>query len=330
MDSAEHLKEKLLEKSREAFILAIEIYNKPSIKYRIEGFSFFICNAWELMLKAHIVNKFGEAKIYYKDNPNRTITLENCMKLLFTNERAPLRKNLNRIVELRNTSTHFIVEEYEMVYIPLFQSCIFNFIGKMEEFHQFDMTSIVPQNFLTLTVSMRPIDITELRAKYPNQVAERLISTLTTINDEMVENNSSYSIRIEHLHYVTKKRDEATEVLYLDKSAEHGIQIVKELKDPNNSFNFTTSTCIKEINTRLSRDNTDLIDAGNVRKFNTHHFDLFVKYFNIKENSKLCFTYNLYKNPSYGYSIQAVEFIVDEIKKDPENIIGNMKKHLKK
>ncbi|MDU7164772.1 MAG: hypothetical protein E6286_01030 [Finegoldia magna] len=30
----------LIEKSIEAFILGIEIYNKPTIKYRIEGFSF--------------------------------------------------------------------------------------------------------------------------------------------------------------------------------------------------------------------------------------------------------------------------------------------------
>ena len=49
------LQEKLLEKSKEAFLLAIELYNKPTIKYRIEGFSLFICNAWELMLKAHLV-----------------------------------------------------------------------------------------------------------------------------------------------------------------------------------------------------------------------------------------------------------------------------------
>ena len=31
---------KLLEKSIEAFLMAIEIYNKPSIHYRVEGFSF--------------------------------------------------------------------------------------------------------------------------------------------------------------------------------------------------------------------------------------------------------------------------------------------------
>ena len=66
----------MLEKSKEAFILAIELYNKPSIKYRIEGFSFFICNAWELMLKAHMIKKNGEASIYYKDHPDRTLSLE--------------------------------------------------------------------------------------------------------------------------------------------------------------------------------------------------------------------------------------------------------------
>ena len=48
---------KLIEKSTEAFIMGLEIYNKPTIKYRVEGFSFFICNAWELMLKAKLLKE---------------------------------------------------------------------------------------------------------------------------------------------------------------------------------------------------------------------------------------------------------------------------------
>ena len=57
------IEEKLIEKSKEAFCLAIELYNKPMIKYRVEGFSHFICNAWELMLKAHMIKTFGENSI---------------------------------------------------------------------------------------------------------------------------------------------------------------------------------------------------------------------------------------------------------------------------
>ena len=43
----QELEDRLLNKSQEAFILAIELYNKPTIKYRVEGFSLFICNAWD-------------------------------------------------------------------------------------------------------------------------------------------------------------------------------------------------------------------------------------------------------------------------------------------
>lgn len=46
----ENLANQLVDKSIEAFVMGLEIYNKPTIKYRVEGFSFFICNAWELMM----------------------------------------------------------------------------------------------------------------------------------------------------------------------------------------------------------------------------------------------------------------------------------------
>ena len=42
----------LLEKSIQAAISAIEIYNKPDFKYREESFCILIVNTWELLLKA--------------------------------------------------------------------------------------------------------------------------------------------------------------------------------------------------------------------------------------------------------------------------------------
>lgn len=321
---------KLLDKSKEAFTLAIEVYNKPSIRYRVEGFSFFICNAWELMLKAHIVNTLGEEEIYYKDNPSRTITLENCIKTVFTNEHAPIRKNLTKIVELRNTSTHFIVEEYEMVYIPLFQACVFNFTEKMSEFHNVDMTSIVPQNFLTLSVSMHGLNQAEIRAKYPGQIAEKLLTTSEEISSEIAQNNSDFAIRIEHYHYLTKNRGEATETFGIAKEADTKVQIIKELKDPNDSFKYTAKKCLKEINNRLSRAKVQMLYDGKAVSFNMYHFNLFTTYYAMKDNPKFCYTYKINAAPMYSYSIQAIDFIADEIKKDPENIIRSLKEQLKK
>ncbi len=317
------IRDKMIEKSKEAFVMAIEIYNKPTIKYRVEGFSFFICNAWELMLKAHMINKFGDNSIYYKDNPKRTITLENCIQKIFTNEKSPLHRNLLKIIELRNTSTHFITEEYEMIYIPLFQACVLNFVEKMQEFHQVDMTEVVPQNFLTLAASMKSLDENIIRVKYPEEIAERILDTNSSLAPMINENNQSFAIKIEHYHYLTKDKNKATSFVHVDKTAEAGVKIIKELKDPSNTHKYTMKTALKEINRQLQKEGIDL-------KINSYHFDLFNKVFRLKENERYCYIHKIYAQPSYSYSMQAIELIVGEIKKDSENILNNLKKMAKK
>ena len=104
----EDIKKRLVDKSIEAFILGLEIYNKPTIKYRIEGFSFFIINAWELMLKAALIKR-GES-IYFPDKPDRTLSVEVVIRKIYTDKNTRIRLNLEKILELRNISTHYITE----------------------------------------------------------------------------------------------------------------------------------------------------------------------------------------------------------------------------
>lgn len=324
------LQQKLLDKSKEAFMMAIEVYNKPSIRYRVEGFSFFICNAWELMLKAHMIQKNGDRSIYYKNSPNRTLSLEVCIQKVFTNDKDPLRKNLEKIIELRNTSTHFITEEYEMVYIPLFQAAVFNYIEKMQEFHSIDMTEIIPQNFLTLTVSYSALNVDAIRAKYPPEIAERLISADAALNAAIEENNNHFAIRVDHYYYITKDENKATAKVRFDKNAETSAVIIKEMKDPNNTHKYKCKTCCEEINNRLEKAGIYMLYNGKPQKFTSYHFDLFCKYYGIKSNEKFCFTYKVSSMPQYSYSMQTIELIFEEIKKDPGNIIQNLKESLKK
>lgn len=317
--------ERLLDKSKEAFAMAIELYNKPTIHYRLEGFSFFICNAWELMLKAYLIKRDGEQVIYFPDKPNRTISLENCIQKVFTNEKAPLRLNLNKIVELRNTSTHFITEEYEMVYIPLLQACVFNFVDKMQEFHGIDMTEIIPENFITLSVKIKALDETEIRGKYTAQVSERLIGAMNSISPMIEENNSSFAIRVEHRYFQTKKREEATETYYISRDAEEAARIIKEIKNPNETHKYTAKSSIAEINKRLQRNGICMLCGGNEVQMNAYHFGLFTSYFGMKDNERFCFVNRIDKTPRYYYSIQAIDFIVNEIKKAPNRILDDLK-----
>lgn len=317
---------KLLDKSKEVFSMAIELYNKPTINYRVEGFALFICNAWELMLKAHLIQTYGADSIYYKDNRDRTLTLENCIKILFTNSKDPLRINLEKIIELRNTSTHFIVEEYEMVYVPLFQSCILNFNDKMMAFHQIDMTTIIPQNFLSLSVSMNALNDSEIVAKYPEEIATKILTAKDAIDHLSSQTNDKFAIKIEHFHYLTKDKNKATSYVNVTKNADVSVKIVRDVKDPNNTHKYTTKTCIVKIKENLTKGNIKLLYGGNSAKFTSFHFTNFCKHFGLKENDKYCYVHRQFTTPQYSYSQQAIDFIVEELKKDPDNILDNIKK----
>ena len=323
----EKLENKLLEKSKEAFSMAIELYNKPTIRYRVEGFAIFICNAWELMLKAHMLKSMGEKSIYYPDNPNRTLTLENCIQKIFTNNKDPLRINLEKIIELRNTSTHFITEDYEMVYVPLFQACVLNFNEKMMAFHNIDMTTIIPQNFLSLSVSMKALNETDIIAKYPEELANKILDMKNKIDElSIITNNAKFAIRIEHYHYITKNENKATSFVKIDNSADSAIKIVKELKDPNNTHGLTAKACISKVRERLAKEGIELWYNGNIVKFTSFHFTNFCKYYGLKENERFCYVHKQFTLPQYSYSLLAAEFIFVVLKKDPKNISSNIKK----
>lgn len=317
------IENRLLEKSKEAFILSIEIYNKPTIRYRVEGFSLFICNAWELMLKAYMIKTHGNESIYFKDNPNRTKTLETCLKEIFTNKNTPLRLNLEKIIELRNLSTHFITEEYEMIYIPLFQACVYNYVNKMSEFHQIDVTEHISQNFLILSMSSKPFNNNEIKLKYPTEISEKLMRIQNEIASLSEMQNNNFAIQVNCNYFLEKNADKADIKVGIDNLASDKIKIVKEIRDPNNTHNFKTKKLIKEVTTRLQKNNIHM-------DFNQYHFQLFCKYFNMKNNDIFCYINTIGSTPDYSYSIHAIDFIVNEIMKDSENIYENLKKLLMK
>lgn len=58
-------------------------------KCLVEGFAFFVCNAWILMLKAEMVKQLGEKSIYFNDNPERTISISKAIEKVFTNDKDP-------------------------------------------------------------------------------------------------------------------------------------------------------------------------------------------------------------------------------------------------
>ncbi len=314
--------DKLIEKSVEAFIMGLEIYNKPTIKYRIEGFSFFIINAWELMLKAELINR--NQNIYYKNESNRTINVSQTVHKIYSDKNTRIRLNLDKIIELRNTSTHFITEDYEVKYAPLFQACVLNFTQELLRFHKIDITTIVPQNFLTITTNYEPLTNEQIKLKYPPEIAERFIKQSNEIDILSKEYNSDkFSIDIKQVLYITKKKSEADFTIRIDKNSSNTASIVKELKDPADTHKYSFHTVIAVVKERLKKQNIRLEYKGG---FNQYTLNMFINFHNAKENELYSYKHVIGKTHYYTYSQTFVEFIVSEIKKDPKNFVESLKK----
>lgn len=320
----DNLKIKLVEKSIEAFIMGLEIYNKPTIKYRIEGFSFFICNAWELMLKAELMNR--GISIYYPDKPSRTLSLEACVKKIYTDENTRIRLNLEKIIDLRNISTHFITEDYEIKYAPLFQACVLNFTNETVRFHNIDVTEHISQNFLTIAAKYEPLSNEQIKLKYPPEIAEKFIQQANEI-DVLTKTYDSdkFSINIKQNLYITKKKKDADFVVSIEQGKESKVAIVKELKDPADTHKYSYKNVITAVRNKLLKEN---IRLNYYSGFNSFVFNLFIDFYDIKSDPKYSYLHKIGKQYSYTYSEQLVNFIIEEIKKDPLNFVESLKKEI--
>ncbi|MDR1773348.1 MAG: DUF3644 domain-containing protein [Clostridioides sp.] len=315
-------KSSLVDKSIEAFILGLEIYNKPTIRYRIEGFSFFIINAWELMLKAELLNR--NESIYYKEDSTRTLSVSNVVKKIYTDKNTRIRLNLEKIIELRNISTHYITEDYELKYAPLFQACVLNFVNEIKRFHDRDIEKYISQNFLIITTIYEPLTNEQIKLKYPSEIAEKFIRQANEVDVLSNEYNSDkFSINIKQKLYITKKKDEADFTVSIKKDSENEVAIVKELKDPSDTHKYNFNTVITAVTQRLKKKQ---IKIGYQKGFNSHVLKLVICFYDVKQNEEFAYEHIIGNQNYFTYSQKFIDFIVSEIEKAPNKFVESLKK----
>lgn len=156
----------LLDKSIQAMLAAIEVYNKPQFSYREETFSILAVNSWELLLKARILMLDGNrisSILEYEQRTNTdgmkskqryrkknrsgnhvSISLFKAFDLL-VNEYADavppvVRRNLELLVEVRDNSIHFINTEsvLELRVQEVATACLTNYMSLVRQWFGVD------------------------------------------------------------------------------------------------------------------------------------------------------------------------------------------------
>ena len=243
---------------------------------------------------------------------------------IYSDKNTRVRLNLEKIIELRNISTHFITEDYEAKYAPLFQACVLNFVNEIKRFHNIDISNYISQNFLTITANYEPLSNEQIRLKYPPEIAERFIQQSNQIDVLTQEYDSDkFAIPIKQNLYITKKKDEADFVIAMASESPNKVAIVKELKDPANTHKYAFNNVIAVVNNRLSKSN---IKLGYKNGFNSYVLNLFIEFYDIKSDNKYSYKHSLGNSTSYTYSERLIDFIINEIKKNPDGFVESLKK----
>lgn len=167
----------LSEKSLNAMLAAIEVYNKPSFAYREETFSILAVTAWELLLKARILqlskNRIASILVYERRTladgtksekryrrQNRSgnhlsIGLFKAFDLL-NNEYAAtvpaaVRENLELLCEVRDNAIHFTNKGADLCRVvrEVGTACLRNYIAATREWFA---TDISEEHFLLMPI----------------------------------------------------------------------------------------------------------------------------------------------------------------------------------
>ncbi|ACS87188.1 DUF3644 domain-containing protein [Musicola paradisiaca] len=316
----------LLKKSRDNMILALELYNRPSLENKMDAFVMCFCTAWEQFLKAKIIEKDGEKTIFKQTNKKgikETISLRECLDRIYPVE-SKVRKNIEQIAYFRDQAVHLLMPEVQGIISRIFQSGVLNFTSHFEEFTEISFLKNSHVGMISLVGEFKSPPVAMMKSTYGN-IADDILNLTSSLYNVM-ENNDDIEFAIPlNVKLVFVKDSEDGNSIILAK-AEEGMEglkkalVIKQAVDRSQTHPFLQKNAIKEINDRLhSRYSEDKLSKCLTSKnregkyvINRNCFDSVICKNSWKNSNNKYHHKN--ENPEYHYySIDLIEIFIQKI-----------------
>jgi EC042_2821-lke REase/Protein of unknown function (DUF3644) len=324
----------LLRKSKENMLLALELYNRPSLENRMDCFVLCFCIAWEQLLKAILLEEKGEQSIFRRSRNSgcirETISLRDCLEQKY-NADSLVRKNIETIMFYRDQAVHLLMPELQGIMSRVFQSGILNYSTKFQDFTQQPFISSNYAGMLSLVGDLRQPSIATLHNIYGKELGDEILSLVTGLTEEATNlDDIEFAIPL-NVKLVFTKQDEQGNIITLAK-ADDGIEglrkaiILEKPTDREKTHPYKESDAIREINRRFHEKYDVLILESKLVKrnkqtqkpeINTHCFRSVVSKLKWR-NSNNKFHY-MNRDPEYHYYS---DFVVEEFINKVINIDG--------
>jgi len=314
--------------------LALELYNRPSLVNRLDGFTLLFCTAWEQLAKAMLIERDGEGSIFKtntkRDRPRETISLRNCLELLYE-EADPIRRNVERIKFYRDHATHLLMPEVQAVLSRLFQSAVLNYTEVFSRFADQPFMTTTTAGLMTLVGDLSAPTVARLRSNYGGEIGQEVFDLARTLEQETLEaDDVRFAVPIDIKLVFAKKGD--GETWHAIANAEEGIEglrkavVVEKPVDHQKTHPYPSRELTSLVNERVRAelDEDELKKrlparnkASGVPELNQHCINAVMHRLGWR-NSNNRYHYATVKPVYRWYSEDAVDEIVRRIRNEPE------------
>lgn len=314
------LKGRLVDKSIEGYILALETINRLSIQYRVETFCYLICNAWELLLKAKILNDAGNdhSAIHrpkQKRNERRvSLSLRECLGRVIPNQTDPERRNIEFISDLRDESVHLVMRGVPADVLGLFQACVINYHRCLNSWFGVSLSDRVHVGMMSIVYDLDPRQANmsgkHLRRELGKEAADFLLGYCAKVKSEFdqLQRPAQFSVGIEYHLALTKKTGDADIILSQGEpsSGAVAVQVVEVPKDSSKSHPLRQKEVIQNLRAAVSGIN-----------INQHDIKCAVSVHGVKKRSEYFYRGTVKGSPSQ-YSPAFVNWLIQQHGANPQ------------
>ncbi|MGE0673884.1 MAG: DUF3644 domain-containing protein [Methylibium sp.] len=261
----------LLHKARDNMTLALELYNRPSLENRLDGFVLCFCTAWEQLLKAILIERDGENSIFRsKLNPagiRETISLRECLTAHFA-PKSPLRQNIETIAYYRDQAAHLLMPEAQGLMSRIFQSGVMNFGKAFHAFAEQPFIQTGAGGLLSIVGDLSSAPDATIFAKYGKEAGAEVLKILTDLEAQTKEvDDIEFAIPL-NVRLVFAKTDVDGSSITLSR-AEAGIEglanatVIEKPVDRSKTHPYRATEAVREINRKIS----EKFDVEHTAKF---------------------------------------------------------------
>lgn len=301
----------LLDRSRTNAGLALELINRPEMANRLDAFVLLFVTAWEQLLKAKLEHQKPRSIFIGKKNATGrefTITLSTALERVFPSSNDPVRRNIEKLKELRDGAAHLVVQEVIGVASRYFQAAILNYISQFQSVAEEPPFRFEGTGLLTLGIAYQSPRLEVLRVRHGDSAGEvkALIDQLE--KGAQADADPQFAVAIDYKLYLDK--NPGPNAIKLSK-AEEGtpVVIVKDPRDPKVLYPYTTKQVAEQLKQRGPAHTA----------WNLSSVAIVADYLDVKvKDNQYHYVFVSGTSTIHTYSEDFIEMVLDEIRKSPD------------